>query len=613
MKKRFLRRFLYRLSRKIIRFFVCFCIIFSLMFSNLYNPMVVYAAGAVAPTALQIAMYLISATGAVDMFSNGGVRRVSGSAIDRCTQVISDALGQGVYTDTNGNYVFSEGVTQDFYEALLNDSSIDARAISNFSRFSTPYVNYQFTDAVNDCIHDLNSSNYLLIYGHNTDSNYVYTKCIIVDLSNVYYFVLSNDGNRFSLKTYNKNGNLMQCKYMTVYTNYNNYNGFSNVNKSSSTSNTNSFYIYISSNDNFNVGGNNFVFNPILSSYNFNSLWNNFPYFTDNGSLIWANRSLIICKTPADGNAMINKQSGTIVNNYFGEFPSVAPNVITNNNWDTIYNSYVTNVDNHVEEYYNSETGQFDDTALRQVMLQYGNNIIQAIEEGSTDIAERVNYLNDWMERIFDLLIEIRSLMEGGTGGSGGGSSSVDLSSIESYLQSIGLSLTTVNTRLNLIYSSLPNDSYQLQQIYTVLSNIYTALQNIGSGSGSGGGGGGSGGDWSKWFDILDELPEGALDEYVTPVDIILAILESSVPFCYVVGMVGIINAIGVQPVEPVFELPIIMNNAFINIDEDVEIDLTIFNDIRPIVIGFECLIFITGLMYLTIWLIKYILDILNA
>lgn len=586
-------------------------LVFSILFQSLYfKPEKVEAN----PGAAAIAGYIMSIVGAVDMGTGGGVRGIATSLKDSLTQKVADLMGSGIYEDSNGNLVFSGSATQQIYETLLGSSAYDTVAISQFpisDTFTPPnvYGGAQFWGQINDYIANLGSgASYLELYGKPLvgSNGYTYLTHTVYDTSNVAFYKANYDAGWYlDFYFYDKNGNSVTCPYKRFIAVTKNSDGslYNIYNKTGSNSGSASYYTR-------NITNYGDVQN---GSYNINQSLNSIDSLDNmvlsfNYGCIYSRSSIILTKSVNSGISFFNKNTGVTVNNTYNTIPSVKSTVVENNDWTNIYNNYVQNVQNQSETYITN--GTIDTSKLRKIMKQYGQAIIDSVEQGVENIIEYVSVTNEWLNRIYQLLSEINQKLEDG-GGSGGtvSGSTVDLSNIESYLQSLNTSVSAMQTQVNYIANNLPNNEQQLTQIYTILQNIYQSLQNIPSG--------GSPNDpnsdpYAPWYPKFFGIPDTDIIDTVEKIQIIEALLSGLVPLCYITGIGAVVNALSAEPVEPVFTIPVQFDNTFYSVDEELEIDLTAFDDMRDVVTGGIILVFMLSLGYFTIILLKFLLDIMS-
>lgn len=629
--KYYLRKILYRVARKVIRLFVVLSIVFSLVFINMYKPVTVYASS----NSLidNLTNYIMATSGAIDVTAERigddlqAIVSQPSSVINRLKEKVSDLLGTGIYEDGNGNYVFSGQATNEIYEILNGSDSNDVRVVSDFGGVTansalafvnTPYVNAIFNQKLNE-MRSL-YTNYMIICTQGVWSTYTYTYLNCIDLgdsNNGCAYITVTDSVNYNfpsiyIRFYNdlSNSYFGNCSYFSM-----SYNGSSYSTVSEGTSSTDRFTIQSDTRymNGTSSSSHDSVFIENLPVFDSGVVLNQFPYYVSGGSLIWSNRSIIVANNQANGNQFINNSSNIYVSNTYNTFPSISQTAIQNNNWENIYNSYVQNISNNSNQYITNNG--IDKNALRQLMANYTNILVDNINNGVENIEQAIYTSNEWLQRIYDRLGQIYDLLlvGDGDGSSGGSSSSIDLSNIESYLSSMNTNISNLVIALNRLESNLPNYSAQLASQYTLLSNIYQALLNIGSGGGSGGGDNiyipPTENPWEPYFHVIDDLPVETYNDIINQFDVIKQLMNEVAPFVYLGMISGILNRLNVAPVEPVFTIPISMDNEYISIDEDIEIDLTIFEDILPIIQGVFMIGFILSLIWLSAWLVPHILQ----
>lgn len=550
-----------------------------------------------------------SIVGAVNSTANG-VGKVSGNIISALTTKISELWGTGIYEDANGNIVWSGEATQEFYETLLGSNDIDARAIGSFYG-TTPYGGLYGLESPyfqSDVRNFANSgrslyTDYLAVVTFSSGNNNgsvgsnvsVASAVTFYDLSNVAYLVCSVDSyNRFVYNFYNSSGALVRVKSKDAHGSYYGTNGFSNVSYSDETY-TNKFMIssgtYYSSTSAYESRNN--IYFKSFDNYVFDlsSCFLNFPFYGDNSSLVWSNKSLIIGKDPAYGLSKYNQNTGIIVNNEYNQMPTITNNDIDNNNWNTIYNNYITNVQNEGDEYI-TENG-IDPPALRKIIKKYTDVITDAIEEGNDDIEGAINYTNEWLKKIYERLGLIYDKMDNLSSGGSGGSCPWTDEDIESIIDG-----------LDRIDSNLALQLTEMQKIYTYLGTLLEAIEDIECG--------GDGKNITTIVPIITDLPDTDVLDFIDTGDVLADLVGSVVPFCFVAFAVGLADKLAAQPVTPSFSIPVQLNSEFTGavIDESIDIDFADFENsgfgfIHSLITSAWCISWIIMLIWLTFNLLE--------
>lgn len=595
-------------------------------------------------TAGQIAEYVLTITGAVNMLSGGKVGKLGGSVVTALTNKVSELLGNGIYQDGNGDLIFSGAATQELYEAMDSNSSYDARAISNFGGVnpassllygSTPYTNAAFKAHLIPSVEFSDSSGFddYLYYcwqAKRTSDNAIYTVAMIVDVSDCAFIVPTAYNNYLGYFTfYNKSGSSYSPS-VKVYRQIYSSNNFQNVENNNGSLSGGQLYFRTDYTTNFGAWQpelNQSFLNYYLTENDFSAsfgsssnlldfMYNNFPYSgVDGGCLLYCNKSLIFAKTTASGNAMADQSSGVIYSNNYNIIPSVSKDVLINNDWNSIYNSYVTNVNNNQQYFYDDTTGTWDTSELRKYMKQYSDNIVNAVNDGVENIADAVNYTNEWLSKIYERLGQILDKLDiigtdDPSGGDGGGSSGsdVDLSDIEDALNSIDYNVEGMAPELHQLLTyvialdgKMSTNLTDNARIYALMGQILTAIQSIKLGptnvtinprtpDGPD--------PFADWDDYFTDLDDSDLEDIISPWDTLYELLKGSAPLCYVLFLDELVTSLDVTPAEPIFTIPVKLQNAYIDIDEEIEVDLTIFDSIIPMIKGFILIVFTISLIW---------------
>lgn len=541
-------------------------------------------------TVAQLAGYVISAVGLVDMLGNGSVRKSSGSVLDTIKQKISDNIGTGVYVDSNGNYVFTDSFQNDLFEAMTSDSSIDARTISNFGGstqnglyFSgSPYVSSEMKSLITSWNLDYDNVYITLSVFRISNTDYI-SKLVVYDISDVAFAVVKSDTSygysRINLM--NSSGNYASCPFHYAYQTYNTSSGFGTLNQNTNGSYESRFfwrnkYDYASDRLAIAVDMNLFMSE---NDYNFSNTQDNtflkFPFIGSNGlSMCWSDRSMILAKSVADAQALNDFSVGNYITNYY--IPSVPQEVVFNNDWDSIYTQFVTNTNNNTYE------GITNDE-LKQLLYDSLQPISAGINAASTNIVDSVTYTYEWLKKIHDLLYEIKNKLNTFDGGGSGVSND--------YTQAL--------QRIENYCSSIAGDTSSMLQIETYLSQLVSNsddmveyLRKIASGTGSP--------SIPEGWDILPDMPDQDILDTISNFEVIQLALKNVVPFCFISVIGEFFAVFAVSPQAPRFEIPVSFHNSFVDIDESIIIDLSFFDPIQPIIIVFWYAVFVVCLAYLT-------------
>ena len=120
------------MKKRFFSVFLALNILLSVFVCSYLHSFTCYAGAVGASAIMQLVGYVSSITGLVNVITDGGVSGVSGNVKDAMADVISRQLGSGIYVNSDGDYVFTEDASQELYEAMLGNSSTDARVVSNF-------------------------------------------------------------------------------------------------------------------------------------------------------------------------------------------------------------------------------------------------------------------------------------------------------------------------------------------------------------------------------------------------------------------------------------------------------------------------------------------------
>ena len=574
---------------------ICLTLILCSLFCTFFYDIKKVEAGAVVYPIEKILGMVLTTCGALNIASGGRVTSLGGEITDSVRNVIANNMGTGIYTNADGSYSFTPECTQDIYNALMGNSSLDARVCSDFDGLTptgglhysgNPAFNFDFNEA-----RGLYSYYLMALYPEfpgDIQSGWTNKYLKVFDLYNVaYIYVTTISSRQCVIYFYDGSGNIISVPY-TSYTS--NLNGLFKNN-----GNTNSIVVdeffprYCSDNDYSN--------NDVVTAF-----YNLFPlrYKGENGggTIFWSNRSIIISKK-AGVPSLVNQTNGVVVNNNFYQFPTVSNEVIENNDWTQIYNNYITNV---VSNYYFEMTGDKDEkpetndlSKLRKWMKIYSGEVVDAIEEGSENIVDRVNVTNEWLTHIYQLLNMIYSKLDdlqgGGTDANGCVWSALDVQHLLSALNRIDTNMADTEENMASIYSLL-NDIYDT---LTATSNQPNAPNSVND---------------YNWYVFITGLPNVDALDLLDKLDNLTDILKSSVPLCYILAGGAVLNAVGVDPVEPSFSIPFTVTS--LNYDEDFNLDLSVFDDLRTIVNALLCLAFIFFLIWLTFELLFKVFNILG-
>lgn len=545
--------------------------------------------------------------------------------------------GGGIYVDESGDYVFTDEAVNGIYDALSSNSSVDARVVSNFGNFTTfsdGYVNAQHLVNINEIITwartATDSSGYILqsVRYMDSRSRYIYTYLNAYVLNSNFGYFSADD--TYKIKPYTLNGASTIFKKKGCYCIYTISSGTYSTSKDS---------------DFFSIGQFDMIqytYDNVLNFYNYFPNVDTLTYSNVNtNQSFYCNNSLLIAKNSFSANTLLNQQGGIQYGNL--DQRVFNKNIVENNNWENIYNNYVINVNDEASQVEGITADQ-----LRKIQKKYTDQIVTAIEQGMENIEETVSVTNKYLQSIS---VDVRNIMEylqtnGGGGSSGGGLSDEqltqlmtvlnqiltscnntysDVSILRSEVQALGDLIDPATGRnimeiLNSIDSNSSDSADALALIvqnqedyYSYLSNlalINQKMDTIISKIGSGGGGGSGGGDdgvtvpsvGSDILYVLNSLTDDETDHIAGTVALIGDLLKGAVPFCYLTVIGGVVNALGVPPEPPVFDVSFKSDdNASLGVLQvDETVDLTWVSDLRPYWIALECILFVLGLSMFT-------------
>lgn len=602
-------------------------IILSLLIATtlLYHPVKVKAAVVAAPTAMQITSFILSVTGAVDLLTGGGVTKVSGTIRDALATKVSELMGTGIYTDSNGDYVFSSSATKDIY-SILNQDNSGTRVISSFQGltpmagllyFGNPFVDNSSRNWIDD--NRTLYSSYLCVltpkyWWNNSGDQYRYNVQYI-DISNVAYFIPTT-ASPSGLYFYDKYGSniSVSARRIMFYNASSSNGGPRTVDLGTKNINYLPWYEGSGTDSNWNTSevrypgyriffGNYLNENDIpVSSYN-TFVFTDFPYFGSNGgSIIWSNRSLLVGRESSETYTQYKFPSGIQVANNYNQLPTISPDVITNNSWDKIYNDYVTNVSNNVQYFYNTETNQYNYDEMYKYIKSFNNNITNEVDSGSTDIEQNIEYNNTWLSMIYDTLRSISVKLDNLSSGGGGSSCPWTETDIQNMLSS-----------LSRLENSLSQDVTTNQQIFAYLATLNQSILSIASSNNPQT----IYNEYNNYYAALNGLPDADVLDFIGKTDVIKALLPTVAPFGFIALGSAIISGLAAEPVDPVFVMPLQFNHSLVgqtvNIDEEITIDLTPFNSARIVLNAFLVLAFLLSLIFITIELIHRFIAILGG
>lgn len=443
---------------------------------------------------------------------------------------VNNALGNndGIYEDSDGNYVFSNSFTKNILDALQNSQGYNARVITDFSVFSnfltTPYVSNEYVSFYASDLQyartNWDSKFLIQSFQINQIGTDVYcTGFTFYDMRNVSFVLPSGNiggyGNTTNLAFYNSSGQNINVPCLGFHCT-SRPNGFTNANTrySGTVRNVNSTcygygaYYYgevgyeLLSTYN-NASSLVYTFTPRfqfdVSSggyYNFEN-FPSYPQNTTNGLSVFQNiycsNSLVIGETVPDATAGIrdNGIDKVIYDNSVTNLNKISKTVIQNNDWRNIYNNQVISINN---EYTTTGGSNLTKTQVQNIVTQQTSKLIAAINSGISNLEEAISFVNDWLERInykigelHDVLVNLSTFIQNNGSSSGdtvSGSACVwtesDISEIFDLLEEISgkpvYSDADVLNAISILDSSLTTISQRLLTLGSTVNNIYTGI-----------------------------------------------------------------------------------------------------------------------------------------
>lgn len=538
--------------------------------------------------------YLLSTIGAVSStVVEGAIYQVEkidtklrSLLLDEIEGNISQSDGLGIYEDENNNIHFSNEFTQNFYNIINNyqgESNINASEymyLINYNEYNSlinsPYVNTQYGDMIEVYLQGIEGKYYVIEYGYE-DSTTIYTIALIIN----------NTSSQDDLYFNYKNGNTIRVTTKNIFNNNNNGTAYYKYARIQCVydKNNNTYRTTQSVN---NSNSNTYMSCPSYTTINNWYGWNNF--INDGYKGFYSNSFFFVCKNDYALNNWLNgniTDSGgntkTIkyINNY-DTFKTVNKNVINNNNWENIYNTYVNDVSTEV----NNEIQSGNDVSLEsltEIMGTYVNAIINAINSGNGEnIENEIEVSNGWLRRIYrrlgiiyDLLNAWRSdssgILGGGSGGSGNGT---DLTEVINDLEAIKRNLFNIQSSVNssgvYLLDILDNENEMIvlmEEQYNVTWEIYNALVSMMSKS--------DGTTTNIYYTTnnYNNMTNRQKTELNNKGDTIGNLLKESFPLAFVFGFGSVVTMLAREPTRPEWHIP--FKSTFFNIDETVDIEIS--------------------------------------
>lgn len=454
----------------------------------------------------------------------------------------------------------------------------------NYSSFTIrPSYNNTFINSLkSDFIS--NYGNVILISGRTnaSNTNVFRTLFLSVNSSSDYFFIIpvSQNNNTF-------------VYYQTVFHNNNSWTNpsdgymFNGLTSSVSMTNKNS-YGYIDSS--YRVSFLNYITNPSFidsSSTNLISTGSNPSFFSYDSSkppLFWSNYPIVFAS------------SNQVGQNYYywlrgvpdGSFYSTANtntiynyDYVTNNNWETAYNNYITDVSNYyntTENITNEQISNFIDnsTTINNITNNYiTNNSGGDGGDGGGSFDDSV--IRNWLEMIYEKLQDIESNTYG----------------LDDFLEIISNQLNTIKEKLTDIFYWIAGRSTDPAEPHYTEDSITNDILKF------------------PEENLFPDVPD---ENFISPEDIegldaipwelisakIGAVISEVVPFCYLFTLSSFMELLVAPPSAPYYEIPFVIER--LNINENVIIDLTgeSWQVLHGVWIALFMIMFVVFLFYLT-------------
>lgn len=539
--------------------------------------------------------------------------------IDEIEDNISQSDGLGIYEDENNNIHFSNEFTQNFYNIINNyqgESNIngtDYVYMVNYNEFNSlinsPYVNAQYGNMINAYIQGI-SGKYYVFVTQAISGDYIYTKAQIIENAEnndkVYFNYKSGTSSQISQTTkelFNSDNSRVMCKRCIITCAYNSKQITYNTTQSVQTNK-----------QSISGGYTNYI----------NNDWSSFEKFKTGGYIgFYSNDSMFVCKNDYVLNNWLNgnitDSSGNTktikyINNY-DTFKTVNKNVINNNNWENIYNTYVSDVSTEVNNEIQSG-GDVSLESLTEIMGTYVNAIINAINSGNGEnIENEIEVSNGWLRRIYrrlgviyDLLNAWRSDSSGVSGGGAGGSGSgTDLTQVLNDLESIKRNLFNIQSSVDssgVYLLDITNNSNEMIDLlasqYNATWEIYNALVSMITKS--------DGTTTNIYYTTnnYNNMTNRQKTELNNKGDTIGNLLKESFPLAFVFGFGSVITMLAREPTRPEWHIP--FKSTFFNIDETVDIEISEDFDGAAVVLrALIDLAFIVFLVFVSFKVIEFV------
>lgn len=234
---------------------------------------------------------------------------------------------------------------------------------------------------------------------------------------------------------------------------------------------------------------------------------------------------------------------------------------------------------------------------LRSIMDQYVSVISDAIASGADDLMDRVTTSNGWLRRIYERLGIIYNYISSSSSGGNSSNSSIDYTSL---ITAIKADTGNMDTRLINIYA-------YLDTIVSAINRVNTGVSIDGSPNIT----------IDHIFDDIMSISVDGITGYISKGQVFTSVAKNVSPLVFFEGMGDILEGLSSPPPSgyaPSWTIPFRVRNVSVglDVDEEIEIDLSGFSSVHDILIAFECLLFILFLMFFTIQMLKDILYIFS-
>lgn len=522
---------------------------------------------------------------------------------DRLRTIISNALDNNDITVNNNKYVFNQTVTQNFYNEINGGTGVGGyQAIlfdgnPTFNDFTVNgYTNGSFYNAVQSAYG--NYQKYFVMAAQGYNSYYSNTRCttvVIFDLSDVAYIYGSGS---MMYGTYNfMNSNLTsQSVPYTIITQVCNTGTIQGVSVSTGSR----------VNTAISVGGTT-LYDMYQYSHFPNSASAYYDRYTQNAGMYYdTNYPVIVGSSEAQARQayLFSSNPTYITPKTYNIFPDLDQSTYNETNFKDCYNTYVNNVNNTYNENHVNDPDfnvqDFRDIANDQIRL-----ISQSIAQGVGDITQVIETQTEKLNRIIDLLEEIKEILQDDSGG-GGSLTAEEITQLLSDLAYIKNNVLTtsafnsvmddVQTALNAIQSVTSDNYNQLEDINDMLIDIYHAI--VGQNTTTNNYYYGDNyyiNNYHNNNNNMDDFIDDAQDSFD---DSVIDAMKGVVPFVFIIMAGSLFEKLATDPEAPHFEIPFKIDSF--GIDESIEIDLSNYGAIHDILDLGWCILLIAALMVVT-------------